>query len=63
MLLEINTVPGMTDHSLVPMAAAPRASISTNWCGGCWRPAWCARGSTPDGHDESQTQQPAQRAA
>ena len=23
-LLEINTVPGMTDHSLVPMAARPR---------------------------------------
>jgi D-alanine-D-alanine ligase len=23
-LLEVNTVPGMTDHSLVPMAAAAR---------------------------------------
>ena len=43
LLLEINTVPGMTDHSLVPMAAQARpASISTNWCGACSRPAWCA---------------------
>jgi hypothetical protein len=39
LLLEINTVPGMTDHSLVPMAARRPASISTNWCGACSRPA------------------------
>jgi hypothetical protein len=40
LLLEINTVPGMTDHSLVPMAAkTAQESISKNWCGVCSRPA------------------------
>ena len=33
-LLEINTVPGMTSHSLVPMAAKAKIrSLVTSWCG------------------------------
>ena len=32
-VLEVNTVPGMTPTSLVPMAARPRASATINWCG------------------------------
>ena len=31
-LLEVNTVPGMTDHSLVPWRRVPPVWISSNWC-------------------------------
>lgn len=34
MVLEVNTVPGMTDHSLVPMAAA---AVNIDFAGLCWR--------------------------
>ncbi|MDX1443159.1 MAG: D-alanine--D-alanine ligase [Gammaproteobacteria bacterium] len=33
-VLEVNTVPGMTDHSLVPMAAA---AVGIDFTGLCWR--------------------------
>ena len=37
-LLEINTVPGMTDHSLVPMAARARSRFwGPIWIGARWR--------------------------
>jgi D-alanine-D-alanine ligase-like ATP-grasp enzyme len=37
-MIEINTVPGMTDHSLVPMAAKQAGIDLMNWSGGCWKP-------------------------
>jgi D-alanine-D-alanine ligase len=39
-LLEINTVPGMTDHSLVPMAARAAGMDFDTWSGGSWRRVW-----------------------
>ncbi len=42
-LLEVNTAPGMTSHSLVPKAPARPASVSRNWCGACWNRPWRLR--------------------
>jgi hypothetical protein len=40
-LLEMNTSPGMTGHSLVPMAARAPASTSRSWCCASWSwPMW-----------------------
>jgi len=36
--LEVNTAPGMTDHSLVPRRARSRLD-SSSWCWRSWRPA------------------------
>jgi hypothetical protein len=49
-LLEVNTVPGMTDHSLVPMAAGPPASTSTRCACASWRPAAGGGASRHDGN-------------
>ena len=39
-LIEVNTVPGLTDHSLVPMAAVHKVSISASLSAGYWMPVW-----------------------
>ena len=63
MLLEINTVPGMTDHSLVPMAARA-AGIDFDEL--VWRVLETSLArtprSTPDGPAQTQAQQSPQRA-
>ena len=63
LLLEINTVPGMTDHSLVPMAARAPASISRSSCGRCSKPASAARGSTHDVRQPSEQDKKVNRRA
>ena len=39
--IEINTIPGMTSHSLVPMAARQSGIDFESWCGACWKPVSC----------------------
>ena len=58
MLLEINTVPGMTGHSLVPMAARAPASISPSSPGACSRPASRGRGLEHGHLPQAQSQPP-----